>query len=111
MGSINIAPLSEVKQALQDPSTYVLDVRTPQEISDSGKVQHNRWSQVNGTPDSCDDLDQHPEKFVPDKSATIVVYCRSGRRAERAKQALLQNGYTGTILNAGGYDQIKGIQP
>jgi phage shock protein E len=111
MGSINIAPLSEVKQALQDPNTYVLDVRTPQEISDSGKVQHNRWSQVNGTPDSCPDLDQHPEKFVPDKSATVVVYCRSGRRAERAKQALIGNGYTGTILNAGGYDQIKTIQP
>jgi phage shock protein E len=111
MGSINVAPLSEVKEALLDPTTYVLDVRTREEIADSGHVQHPRWHQVNGTPDRCSDLDQHPEKLVPDKAANIVVYCRSGRRAERAKQALVQNGYTGTILNGGGYDQLKGLLP
>lgn len=111
MGSINVAPLDEVKKALQDPNTYVLDVRTSEEIADTGRVQHPRWHQVNGTPDRCDDLETHPEKFVQDKSANIVLYCRSGRRAERAKEALISKGYTGTILNAGGYDQLKTILP
>jgi phage shock protein E len=110
MGS-TIAPPSEVKRALEDPNTYVLDVRTPEEISESGRVHHKHWSQVNGTPDSCPDLESHPERYVEDKAATIVVYCRSGRRAERAKQVLVSKGYTGTILNGGGYDQLKSILP
>lgn len=116
MGSImalssDIAPLDEVKRALSDPSTYVLDVRTPEEIAASGAVHHANWHQVNGTPDSCPELEAHPENYVKDKTATVIVYCRSGRRAGRAKQVLVDKGYTGVILNAGGYDSLKGIQP
>jgi phage shock protein E len=102
-----IAPLNEVKKALGDPSTYVLDVRTPEEIAASGKVSHKNWSQVNGTPDSCPELAAHPERYVKEKDATVVVYCRSGRRAARAKEELVKQGYTGSILNAGGYDSLK----
>jgi phage shock protein E len=105
----DIAPLNEVKVALSDPSTYVLDVRTSEEIAASGKVNHKNWSRLDGTPDSCPELETHPERYVKDKDATVVVYCRSGRRAARAKQALIAQGYTGVILNAGGYDSLKSI--
>ena len=51
----------------------------------------------------------HTERFVPDnvdkKTVTIVVYCRPGRRAAKAKQTLVDKGYT-HVLNAGGYSDV-----
>ncbi len=38
---------------------------------------------------------------LPDKSAVILVYCRSGRRSESAAKALVKLGYTG-VYDFGG---------
>jgi rhodanese-related sulfurtransferase len=112
MGNTNsIAPLGDVKKALDDPNTYVLDARTQKEIDASGKVEHSHWSQVDCTASSCPELEKHPERYVDDKAATVVIYCTSGRRAARAKQVLISQGYTGDILNAGGYYHVKSIRP
>lgn len=40
-------------------------------------------------------------KAAPDHSAPIVLYCRSGRRAETARAALIADGYT-AVENLGG---------
>ncbi|NRA38765.1 MAG: rhodanese-like domain-containing protein [Planctomycetes bacterium] len=39
------------------------------------------------------------------KEQTIVLYCRSGGRAERARQVLQQAGYA-QVFNAGGYEKM-----
>lgn len=107
------ATKEEVKTALALPETVVLDVRTPEEIAQAGKKVHPatpaNWVQTNCTADDCAHLRASPAKFVPDKSATIVIYCRSGRRAAAAKNVLISEGYTGNILNAGGYDDIADL--
>ena len=104
------ATKEEIKAALALPVTMVLDVRTPEEIAASGGTVHPatpaNWVQTNCTADDCADLRASPSMFVPDKNATIVIYCRSGRRAAAAKNVLIGEGYTGPILNAGGYDDI-----
>jgi phage shock protein E len=41
-----------------------------------------------------------------DKSKEIVVYCKSGRRAGKAQDALLEAGFT-NVFNAGGYGDLK----
>ena len=38
---------------------------------------------------------------LPDPNAEIMLYCRTGRRAEEAKQKLAEMGYT-HVRNAGG---------
>ncbi len=38
---------------------------------------------------------------LPDQAATIIVYCRSGRRSQSAANALLSLGYT-NVLDMGG---------
>lgn len=44
--------------------------------------------------------------IVPDKNETIYLYCRSGARAENARQQLQQQGYT-HIINLGGFAAAK----
>lgn len=105
----NFASAEEVKQAMAQPDTYVLDVRTPEEITAGAKVEHANWKQTNCTPEDCPALSMNPEEFVPNKDATVVVYCRSGRRASRAKEILQEKGYTGKIYNAGGVDDLLAV--
>ncbi len=50
---------------------------------------------------------QQIAEIAPDKNASIVVYCRSGRRSAIAQEALQALGYT-QVINAGAYDQLKG---
>ena len=42
----------------------------------------------------------------PDKTAPVHLYCKSGRRAEAARQTLLKMGYT-DVTNHGGYEDLK----
>ena len=44
--------------------------------------------------------------LIPDRDTSIVLYCRSGRRAGVAEHALRQLGY-GRIENRGGLDDMQ----
>jgi phage shock protein E len=100
----------EIRIALSRDSTDVLDVRTLDEIAAAGRLQHPKWTQIEGTPSECPGLSAAPERFVPNKDATVVIYCRSGRRAGKAKEVLESHGYS-NVLNAGGYDDVVGLFP
>lgn len=45
-----------------------------------------------------------------DKDRSVVVYCGSGRRAGKAKEALEALGYT-AVFNATGYGALEATQP
>lgn len=54
-------------------------------------------------------------KELPDQKATILVYCRSGRRSKEAVEKLIQLGYT-DVRDLGGiadwpYDTVSGSEP
>jgi phage shock protein E len=99
-----------IQIALRDERTHVLDVRTHEEIAAAGRLQHTNWIHTGCTPSECPDLSAAPEKFVPNKDDTVVIYCRSGRRAGKAKEVLESHGYS-HVLNAGGYDDVVGFLP
>jgi phage shock protein E len=101
-----LTPLTEVADALKDPNTIVIDTRTPAEVS-RGRVQHKHWHNCSGTATDNEVLSTKPESVILNKNATIVLYCGTGRRASKAKEILQQKGYTGKIMNAGGYDDLK----
>lgn len=44
-----------------------------------------------------------------EKSTPIELYCHSGARAERARQALISLGYT-QVINRGGLDDVGGVK-
>lgn len=85
----NAAALKEItQQQLLDPHNHwlILDVRTPKEYQDGhiAKAINIPFDQIAG---ELNKLKLHQKK-------TIVVYCRSGRRAAIAATELRQNGFT-----------------
>ena len=97
---------SQLRESLDDPNAVILDVRTEAEIEASGKFQKEgrKWFQTTCSTTSCDQLQELTGNF-PDKEAPVVIYCRSGRRAGKAKEMLEGFGYK-KVLNAGGYDDL-----
>lgn len=74
-----------------------IDVRTPDEFG-AGHLQGSLNVPV-------EDIGAKILSIEPNKNAPINLYCRSGRRAETARQTLLSMGYT-NVTNHGGYDEL-----
>lgn len=86
----NAASLNEM--IVNQEAIVLLDVRRPEEFAEG----HIEGAINIPLEDLMANLSQ-----LPDKTAKIIVYCKSGHRAAMATQALIQNGYT-TVLNLGG---------
>jgi rhodanese-related sulfurtransferase len=71
----------------------VIDVRTPEEVA----TGHLHGS-INIDIQAADFASKMNEL---DKAANYVIYCRSGNRAGQAIDWMTQNGFTGTLTNAG----------
>ena len=84
-------------RALIDSGALVVDVRTPEEY----KNEHLPGA-VN-VPHTL--VLQSLEKFGSNKHRPIVVYCKSGRRAELARGELSQAGYT-AVTNGGAFSEL-----
>jgi rhodanese-related sulfurtransferase len=101
----------QVQQALADPDTIVIDTRMLEEIAQQGGrvIDHVNYKHIPmSNAESCPELSTNTLAYIPenDVKKTILVYCRSGRRAAKAKQILVQEkGYT-QVLNAGGYSDV-----
>jgi phage shock protein E len=83
-----------------------LDVRRIDEILESGFLKTDRqWVHAQCTLTECPLLDVAAESLIPDKHAPVVVYCASGKRADKAKELLESKGYV-NVLNAGGLGDL-----
>lgn len=77
----------------EDDSVIVLDVRTAQEY----KEGHIEGALL--LPNT--EIASKASEILADKSATILVYCRSGNRSASAAQDLVDAGYT-NVYDFGG---------
>eukprot|EP00965_Chrysotila_dentata_P251900 6210348-Pleurochrysis_carterae.AAC.1 len=88
----SLATPDEIAAALAKGGTLV-DLRTKEEFSETPPLQgalHAEWDRENETLAD-----------VPLPNGPLILYCRSGGRAEKAKAVLEARGYQG-VLNAGG---------
>ena len=84
----------EAKTMMDEQENYILlDVRTQEEFDEG----HIEGAVV--IPDT--EIADRAEAELTDQEATILVYCRSGRRSKLAAQALADLGYT-NIYEFGG---------
>jgi len=77
--------------------TLWVDVRTPREYNS------NHLSGAINIP--LQTLEYTFAEQIPDKNATIALYCRSGNRSGMALQIVQQLGYT-NAFNAGGLQNL-----
>ena len=89
---IKITP-QEAQSMMTNSDVIILDVRTQDEY-DEGHIPNAIL-----LPDF--EIGQKAELVIKDKSATILVYCRSGRRSENASRELIGLGYIG-VYDFGG---------
>ena len=82
----------------QNQSEVWIDVRSKEEF-DSGHLQ-------NALHIPHEEIGGKIAQLVPNKSAKINLYCRSGRRAEIAKKTLADLGYQ-NVVNQGGYEDLR----
>jgi rhodanese-related sulfurtransferase len=83
----------EFQKLMNEKNTIVLDVRTPEEVSE-GKIPNAiNIDFYSGT------FEQEVSKL--DKNKTVLVYCRSGRRAANAAEILTKKGYKVVNLEGG----------
>ena len=93
------APAVEAADTPHDPDVFVLlDVRSPEEYA-SGHLQGAR-----NIPH--DRIESEIAAAVPDKSAQVILYCRSGRRADTALKAMRTMGYE-NVSNYGGLEDAQ----
>jgi phage shock protein E len=85
---------SEIKAI--PPGSKIVDVRTPSEFA--------RWHFPGAVNVPVQDIYRRLNELNP--SQIIVVYCRSGHRAVRAKQILIDNGFK-DVKNGGGLRDMK----
>ena len=80
-----------------------IDVRTPEEFKEG------HLKDAVNIP--VDQIGARIGSVSPDKSASVNLYCRSGRRSEAALQELKKMGYT-NVTNHGGYQDLlqKGLK-
>lgn len=85
---------SEAKEMMdKDANVVILDVRTLDEYNE-GHIDKSIL-----IPDT--EIKDQAETTLTDKSATILVYCRSGRRSALASATLVELGYT-NVYDFGG---------
>ena len=84
----------EAKEMMDNQEVIILDVREQDEY-DGGHIPGAVLLPV-GTID-----DTTAAQVIPEKDATVLVYCRSGNRSKTASAALADLGYT-NIYEFGG---------
>eukprot|EP00956_Cyclotella_meneghiniana_P009004 scaffold12338_cov57-Cyclotella_meneghiniana.AAC.2 len=97
----------EIKTAIDQPGAVILDVRTKDEI-DAAPFTKKPYKHATCSLDDCSELLERADELMPDKNAPVVIFCRSGRRAGKAKTILEERGYK-TVLNAGGLGDINSL--
>lgn len=84
--------------AVAASNEVIIDVRTPEEYSEA--------HYPNAINIEYQNIRSEISKLVPNKDTPIVLYCRTGRRAEIALKNLLNEGYA-NVINAGSLSDMK----
>jgi len=91
------------RRLVDEDNALLLDVRTPEEFAE-GYAEGATNIPVQQLADRLSEIEQLLEG---DHQRPIVVYCRSGRRATRAKEMLLEAGFS-KVTNLGGLTDWTG---
>lgn len=95
--NVEVISPKEAERVITDHDPVILDVRTKTEF-DSGHIE----GAINVPIDNISE--NLIASVVPEKSDTVIVYCKSGIRSSIASGEMEKMGYTGILDMAGGID-------
>ena len=87
-----------LQQDLLAIESLIIDVRTDSEWN-AGFIEDAKHIPIN-------DLEKRLREIQAFKDEPIFTYCAAGRRAERAKNLLIKNGFT-NVTNLGGIEDAS----
>ena len=93
---VSLSSCSGAKAIDMSQVAAVIDVRTAGEYA-TGHLEGALNIDIQGS-------DLATQMDALDHSANFVIYCRSGNRAGQAISYMQENGFTGTLTNAGSVD-------
>lgn len=104
---VKVASPDLLRGVLQDGTTTVVDARSLEELQENGffRCAKCKWIHAPATPSGAPLMELASGYLIPDKEATVVVYCASGIRSEATKKVLEEAGYA-SVLNAGGLSDL-----
>lgn len=98
---VKVIPMAEALDRIRKgEKVTLLDVRTPGE-----HAENNLPGSLLLPVDAASVFGPQVEKLIPDKNATVFVYCRSGRRSQNAAEIMAQLGYR-NVYNIGGMNDV-----
>ena len=86
--------------AIKDKNATLIDLRNQDELDEFGFIKNAVHIPLHELPDKLKDVKSY--------SKPIVLFCKAGGRAERAKEFLEAQGLT-EVYNAGGYNDVKSV--
>jgi rhodanese-related sulfurtransferase len=105
-GNSQIQGVKNIKQAefqklAKDPNTVIIDVRTPEEVSEGYIDGATLFIDYNGS-----NFESKISKL--DKSKSYIIYCRSGGRSSRASELMASKGFKKLYNLEGGISNWTG---
>lgn len=103
LGTYQKITANQAYEMMQDKEVIIVDVRTQQE--------YDQYHIKNAILIPNETIDDTIVELLPNKEATILVYCRSGRRSKEASKKLIEIGYE-NVYDFGGindwpYETVK----
>lgn len=97
---IKIATVQEFSSQMTQPEVQLIDVRTPAEYQ-QGHVENAKNINV------LDAENFNKEIALLDKNKPVMVYCKSGKRSNKAAQILEDAGFVDITDLKGGYQDLQ----
>ncbi len=87
-----------LKEMVNDPNTILIDVREAEELINDGKIDRALHIPKDTIPDHIEEIRR--------MSKPIVIFCRSGSRAEEVV-ILLHENQIKEVYNGGGWEEVQ----
>jgi len=106
---IKVVDFCFVKKIAKEPEKLLIDVRTPAEIEDTGRIPgsiniplDNLYPKLGSSTTQTEFSSQFGRK-KPSSNTQIIFSCRSGKRAQKSAEKAIELGYTNVWVYEGSW--------